>query len=61
MFPWVDQKGGQGSSQVRWLPLILQMSIYMLREMIPTGCVNIFLTKCIDEMNKRICCKSAVK
>lgn len=41
------------SSQVGWLHLTLQIFIYMLREMIPTVYMNIFLTKCINEMNKR--------
>ena len=41
------------SSQVRLLHVTLQIFIYMLREVIPTVCMNVFLTKCTNEMNKR--------
>lgn len=45
------------SRQVKWLHPTLQIFIYMLREIISTVCVNIFLT----EMNKRSLANSALK
>lgn len=45
------------TSHVKWLHLTLQIFIYMLREIISTVCINIFL----NEMNKRNLANSALK